>query len=101
MNGSTNQTGRGAFLLFVLLVVVVLGYLALYRVEWLEQGKPRTWCPEDNDSPLNHFGPGVALSIVPLWFIVNRAFRYRGGGRAMVLSVILLGGVLLYLLGMQ
>lgn len=100
MSRARPTTGRGSVILFALLVLLTLLYLGAYRVEWLAQGKPRTWCPENN-SPLNRFGPGVALTVVPFWIIVTRAFKYRGGGAAMGLTFLLLGGVLLYLATMR
>lgn len=39
----------------------------------------------------------AALTAVPFWFIVNRAFRYRGGGAAMGWTILLLAGVGVYL----
>lgn len=97
---SRHQEGRAAIWLLALLVLFVLGYLGAYRVEWLAQGKPTTWCPT-NDNPLNRFGPGAFLSIIPLWFIVDRAFKYRGGCAAAGLSFLLLGGMVLYFATMR
>lgn len=93
---TSRHTGRGSVVLLALLVLFVLAYLGAYRVEWLAQGKPRTWCPE-NGGALDRFAPAVALAVVPLLLIANRAFKYRGGGAAAGLAVLLLGGVALYL----